>query len=258
MAALPQCPPNPCDNRVPIACVSVQNGVIQSICHFECRQQLVTFTSLQYWLQPLFAVLWTLVGRRIEAFCCGGDSQKDPARFVPLKAAFNSANFTTAGFTNAAVVNRTLNTYLAQKMGATLVNTVNPNLNAVDMRPFIGQPVDTLRQSIDSQFNKARANTANAVITPVQTQLDIQYVDDDPSWDLAAAAAGASFAPAAVSAGQPLTVYVMGKSIVGIEVTDPTRALQLQVNSLSTTVANLQSQLNGAQAKAAAKPAKAK
>jgi hypothetical protein len=257
VAALPQCPPNPCDNRVPIACVSVQNGVIQSVCHFECRQQLITFTSLQYWFQPLFAALWALVSTAIENFCCGG-AQRDPGRLVPLKTAFNSANFSTAGFTNAAMVNRTMNTYLAQKMGATLVNTVNPNLNSVDLRPFIGQSVDTLQQSIDSQFNKARANTANAVNEAVRTQLDIQYVDDDPSWDLAATAAGASFAPSAVSAGQPLTVYVMGKSIVGIEVTDPTRALQLQINSLSTTVANLQSQLNNAQTQAAAKPTKPK
>jgi hypothetical protein len=84
--------------------------------------------------------------------------------------------------------------------------------------------------------------------------LDIQYVDNDPSWDLAATSAGSDFAPAAVSANQPLTVYVKGKSIVGIEATDPTRALQIQVQNLTTSVANLQSQLSNVQAQAAAKP----
>jgi hypothetical protein len=252
VALLPQCPPNPCDNRVPLACVSVQNGAIQSICHFECRQQLIGATALHYWFEPLFAAIWSIVSARIETICCGGS--KDIRGYLNAQTAFNSENFTMSGFTNAASVNRTINSYVAQKMGASFVNTVNPNLNAVDMRPFIGQPVETLQQSLDTQFNNARA-TAAGVNETERTQLDIQYVDNDPSWDLAATSAGSSFAPAAVSAGQPLTVYVKGKSIVGIEVTDPTRALQLQVQNLTTTVANLQSQLNNAQAQTQAQPA---
>jgi hypothetical protein len=108
--------------------------------------------------------------------------------------------------------------------------------------------VEKLQESLDSQYNKARVSVTNQ---PVKTPLDIQRVDDDPSWDLAAISAGSQFAPAAVSAGQPLTVYVKGRSIVGIEVTDPTRALQLQVQSLRQQITNLQSQLTNAQAQTA-------
>jgi hypothetical protein len=246
VALLPQCPPNPCDNRVPLACVSVQNGAIISICHFECRQQLIGFPALQYWLQPLFTALGQVVTGAFEKYCCPGTTQKDPARFVNSATAFASANFTTAGFTNAAMLNRTLNSYVAQKMGASLVNTVNPGLNAVDLRPFVGQPLQTLKDSLASQYNKARTAVT---IQPVDSLLDVQAVDSDPAWDLTATSAGAQLAPAAVSAGQPLTVYVKGQSqsIVAIEVTDPTRALQLQVQNLTTTVAALQTQLANTQ-----------
>jgi hypothetical protein len=251
VAALPQCPPNPCDNRVPLACVSVQNGVIVSICHFECRHQLIGATALQYWLEPLFAALWSVVSTAIENFCCGGVLSKDSARLLNVQDAFSIANVTTAGFANAATVNRTINSFVAQKMGASMVNTVNPNLNAVDTRPFIGQPLTTLQQSFGSP-DKARETKIN--VNRTATPLDIQYVDNDPSWDLAATSAGSNFAPAAVTAGQPLTVYVKGNNVVGIEVTDPTRALQLQVQTLSNTVANLQAQLSAAPQPGTAKP----
>jgi hypothetical protein len=273
VALLPQCPPNPCDTRVPLACVSVQNGAVISICHFECRQQLIGFPSLQYWLQPLFASVGTLITSALEKFCCPSIGQKSGSGYLNTQNAYSSANFTTAGFTNSATFNRTISSYVAQKMGASLVNTVNPNLNAMDTRPYVGQPVEALQAAL---YNKAKVaqgsagdkstDTGAATNNPYQTtQLDIQPVDDDPSWDLAAIASSAQLAPSAVSAGQPLTVYVSGanQSIVGIEVTDPTRALQLQINNLSQQVTTLQNQLTGAQAtspeaKASGKTSKAK
>jgi hypothetical protein len=261
VALLPQCPPNPCDTRVPLACVSVQNGAVISICHFECRQQLIGFPSLQYWLQPLFASVGKLITSALEKFCCPSVGQKDGRTYLNMQNAFSSANFTTAGFTNSATFNRTISSYVAQKMGASLVNTVNPNLNAMDTRPYVGQPVKALQAAL---YNKATVvqgadgakttDTGATTNNPYQaTQLDIQPVDGDPSWDLAAMTSSALLAPSAVSAGQSLTVYVSGQnqSIVGIEVTDPTRALQLQINNLSQQVTNLQNQLTGAQAQSA-------
>jgi hypothetical protein len=263
VALLPQCPPNPCDNRVPLACVSVQNGAVVSICHFECRQQLIGFPALQYWLQPLFTALGTVVTNALERYCCPSAGQKDTTGYLNSREAFSSANFTTAGFTNSAMLNRTITSFVAQKMGASLVNTVNPSLNAMDTRPYVGQPAEALQAALDKRAKGAQSPGAQPSLNndTYQTQLDIQPVDGDPSWDLAAITASAQLAPAAVSAGQQLTVYVQGQSqsIVGIEVTDPTRSLQLQVQNLSTQVANLQTQLTGAQAQTAkAQTAKAK
>jgi hypothetical protein len=231
LALLPQCPPAACDNRVPLACVTIQNGVVKSICHFQCRKQLIGYTALNYWLEPLFAALGTLFDELLDRFCCPTASKRDPNSSFHLASAFATSNVTTSGITNAAVFNRAVSSYVTQKMGASMVNAVNPNLNAVDMRAYVGQPLETARDSlIKAGF------TAD--------KLDIQNVDADPSWDAAAVAAGSQLAPGAVTSGQPLTLYVKGQSIVGIEVTDPTRTLQLQVQTLSQQVAALQSQLN--------------
>jgi hypothetical protein len=265
LALLPQCPPNPCDNRVGLACVTVQNGAIQSICHFECRQQLIGYTALQYWLGPIFSAIGTIVSDALERYCCGVTNLKDIARYVPLADAFSTDNFTTQGFTNPAMLNRTISTFVSQKMGATLVNTVNPNLNAIDLRPYLGQSVNTLQTALDTKLRatlagKAQASANSKAQTQISTspnsnQLDVRCVDDDPSWDLAATSAASQFAPSAVTLGQQLTVYAKGKvdggSIVGIEVTDPTRALQLQVQQLSGQLTDMQTTLANVQAQAA-------
>ncbi len=245
LALLPQCPPDPCDTRVSLACVTVQNGTVMSICHFECRQQLIGFNTLQYWLEPLFAAIGKVFDDILERFCCSTSRLKNMVGLFPSQYAYNTSNFTTNGFTNSAMFNRTVSSFVSQKMGASMVNTINPNMNAMDMRPFVGQPLQNLQASLDKNnfYNQKTDNQDFSSNQGQYSQLDVQAVDNDPSWDLSASTASSQYAPAAVSAGQPLTVYVKGtnQSIVGIEVTDPTRALQLQVQSLTDTVTGMKS-----------------
>jgi hypothetical protein len=112
-------------------------------------------------------------------------------------------------------------------MGAPLVNVFNSNLNAVDVRPLIGQNAEIAVGILtrDKKFTEA--------------QVDVQDVSDDPSWDANATATASQFAPAAVSAGQPLTLYVQNGVVAGIEVTSPTRALQLRVEKLEKQLNNM-------------------
>ena len=92
--------------------------------------------------------------------------------------------------------------------------------------------------------------------------MTVQKIDSDPSWDAVAIAAASQFIPAAVSSGQPLTVYTKGDAVVGIEVTDPTTVLQNSVNTqvadLQTQITNLQTQLSSMQASATTGGAPAK
>jgi hypothetical protein len=240
LALLPQCPPAACDNRVPLACVTVQNGIVQSICHFECRKQLIGFTALGYWLEPLLGPISTIVDEVLELLCCPSPKvRKDPTQYFASDTAFDSRNVTTSGFTNSAMLTRALSSFVSQKMGASLVNSLNPNLNAVDMRPFVGQTLDATQESLFRQgFSK--------------DNLDIQRVDGQAAWGPNAVSASAQFAPAAVSASQPVTLYIQNNSVVGIEVTDPTRTLQLQVLSLTKTIGDMQTQLNNMQGQTAA------
>jgi hypothetical protein len=87
------------------------------------------------------------------------------------------------------------------------------------------------------------------------SNVTVQKIDSDPSWDTVAITAASQFIPTAVSSGQPLTVYTKGDAVVGIEVTDPTTVLQnsvqAQVADLQTQITNLQTQLTSLQATAA-------
>jgi hypothetical protein len=200
--------------------------VIQNICHYECRQQLIGYTALHYWLAPLFSEFGSIFDEIGELLCCGGTRQGLKQRVVPTN--MDAQNVTTAGFTNAAMFTRILNSFVTNKMGATMINAINPNVQAVDLRTYVGQPLE---------------NTQGPLAQQGFTALDIQQVDADPAWDATTVSANSQFAPSVATAGQPLTLYVKGKSVVGIEVTDPTRALQLQVRNLASTVSALQTQL---------------
>ena len=53
---LPPCPDAPCDDRVVLACVTVKNGRVASICNLDCRRYAGSFVSREYWL-PIGPVL---------------------------------------------------------------------------------------------------------------------------------------------------------------------------------------------------------
>jgi hypothetical protein len=222
MALIPSCPPNPCDDRLILACLTVQNGVITNICPFEGRQQLIGFTALNYWFGSLFGNLLQILDTALEGLCCNGANDRKSSLF-PAALAYDRTNVTTDGISNPAVFNRMFSTLLAQKLGAATVNVISPQTRAVDMRPFVGQSSQDAVGSLTKQgftvFSKD--------------------VSDDLSWDATAIAAAAQFAPAAVSTGQALTAYTKGGVLVGVEVTDPTTALQNQVAALQKRVDEL-------------------
>ena len=70
-AFLPDCPEDPCDDKVEIACISVKAGKILSICNHSCRKYAGSFPAMNYWLSliplaPLFA-------RLLAMMCCQPD-----------------------------------------------------------------------------------------------------------------------------------------------------------------------------------------
>jgi hypothetical protein len=216
------CPPDPCDNRLILACVTVQNGKIINICHFGERRQVVTFPVLYYWLSlfGLDAVL-NLVITTLEKLCCGEEKQTLPP--PPIK----TETITSAGLSTPAVVNRIMTYFISQKLGATMVNAAAPTAQTIDLRPYIGQGSDALSETLPKLGIKSFTQTA---------------VDSDQSWTDDAVAASAQFAPAAFSVAQPLTVFTKGNVVVGFEATNPIDVLKKQVSELQAAVAGLQQQ----------------
>lgn len=70
-AFLPPCSPDPLDNRVILACVTVKGGKILRICQFGCRSYAGSFPSLYYWLSAIPVA--SLIKRGLEFLCCSPD-----------------------------------------------------------------------------------------------------------------------------------------------------------------------------------------
>src|SRR5207253_4367896 len=105
-----------------------------------------TFPVLFYWLS-LFGLdkIINLITVFLGRLCCGPEESRY-GMFGPRT--FDHEMVSTAGATNPAMVNRMMAQTLSQKMGATLVNATSPTSQAVDLRPLIGQSLETLESSV--------------------------------------------------------------------------------------------------------------
>jgi hypothetical protein len=223
---IPPCPPQPCDNRIVLACLTIQNGEIIQICHFPGRKQLITLQTLGYWLGPLgLDNLGTGLSEIFELACCSTAKERQPDPVLG-NATYYNAMMTTAGVTSGAAMNRIATHYVSQNLGAAVVNAIYPGARAVDLRPMINLQTETVSRSLKDQGF---------------TRVTLVPVDDDAAWDAEAVTSGAQYAPAAVSVDQSLTVYTQGKMVVGFDVVDPTTA---KIQDLQKQITALQSQLN--------------
>ncbi|GGL14615.1 hypothetical protein GCM10011588_31430 [Nocardia jinanensis] len=64
-ALLPPCPPETCDDRVMLACVTVRDGRVVRVCNLSCRRYAGSFVNREYWM-PLGPVLGWLAA----LVCC--------------------------------------------------------------------------------------------------------------------------------------------------------------------------------------------
>jgi hypothetical protein len=225
-AFIPSCGPEPCDDRVILACVTVRDGKIVTICHFGGRRQVITFPVLHYWLS-YFGIdkVFRLITTFLERMCCGAEEERR-ALFGPEM--FAREPVSSAGVTNPAAVNRMMSYALSQMMGANLVNASSPTAQAIDLRPLIGQNIDAVQKVVMRKYGLEN--------------ITVKDVSSDPAWNGLSASDGAQFTPAAFSLSQPLTVYVTGeqKQIVGFDVTDPVSVLQKQVVQLQARLDSME------------------
>jgi len=232
---LPPCPAEACDQRLTLACVTVKNGQIIDICHFGGgRKQLISFPVLGYWLSifGLDTLLGTL-GDALEKICCG-----DISTISGLLSAASAQGEVLSSSTGVpAAFNRAMFSSVAQRLGAAAVNTASSNeqtnyqAQALDLRPLVG---------LDSKA--VLATLASNGLSGDFTSID---VSSDPYWTDAAVAAGASSAPSAFRATDPLTIYTKGSAVVGFKATSPTEVLSAQVAKLQQQVSDLQTQIGG-------------
>ncbi|HUD49016.1 MAG TPA: hypothetical protein VMR33_19450 [Candidatus Baltobacteraceae bacterium] len=242
---LPPCPPDPCDSRLILACVTVKNGKITNICHFGGgRRQVVTFPALFYWLSL------SGLGPGLSDLCCGEEKMRE--RFLDTTYVYREA-FTSTGFSNAAMMNHYVTSYVTQKIGAALTNAAVPTATTVDLRGLVGKNSADVSTALMSyqiataplQLKRDGDNNANSNII-------VKDISADPAWTDSAVASSKQYAPAAFNITQPLTVYFKGDVAVGFDVTNPTDVLNNQVINLQRQVTALGSQLSQMQKQGAA------
>jgi hypothetical protein len=229
---LPPCPGAVCDNRLILACVTVQNGKITNICHFGGgRKQVVTFPALFYWLSIFgFDKAVTALGHFLELLCCGEEEQ----RRTVFNGDYNSrAVFVSGSSGNPATMNHAMASFIAEKLGAAVVNTASDTAKAVDLRPIVGLETARAQRLLESYGLK----TGGAGFI----QKDVSA---DPAWTDEAVAAGAAYAPAAFDVTKPLTMFTKGSMVVGFDITSPTDVLSAQIADLQQQVNNLTSQFS--------------
>jgi hypothetical protein len=101
---LPPCPPDPIDDRLILACLTIKDGKIIDICNFGCRRFAGAFPSFFYWLSAIPIV--PVIKKIVDDFCCKTNDYQPQrpgvAAFRPMMAAGVAAGPVAAGAGAAA------------------------------------------------------------------------------------------------------------------------------------------------------------
>ncbi len=133
-------------------------------------------------------------------------------------------DMSTAAVANPAFLSQIFSSGIAQQLGATLLNAATASNDTVDLRPLVGQNLQTVTSTLEAiQGNNVPVRRPASSVTT--------------SWPRAP--------PAAFPLSQPLTILTSNQLVVGFQPTSPTSQLQLQVAALQSQVEALQKQIGG-------------
>jgi hypothetical protein len=155
-AFIPPCSPDPRDDRLILACLTVKDGKIIDICNFGCRHYAGAFPSFFYWLSVIPIV--PLIKMAVQQFCCGPGlvhansplvnelmdwmQRVDPTGNV--RSAFASGNFALPkNFAReiSAAVSKVTVSNIAQRL-------VRPD--SVNLPTFVGTPAAGTTKKLDA------------------------------------------------------------------------------------------------------------
>jgi hypothetical protein len=207
---LPSCPPDPGDDRLILACVTIKDGKITEICNFGCRQFAGSFPSFFYWLSliPLVPLLKNL----IDDICC---SPAFLARNSPLVN--NLAKLDPAGLLQSAITD---GNFALPRM---LVDRLGDIIQRFSLQGAVGSiPTNSLNLATLRGMSTENAESAlkqfgiSAQIQQVNSRGDIPLVPP-------AVNSLADLAPFA-QRGDHAILYVSGGNVMEVQRSAPTQA----------------------------------
>ncbi|EID74477.1 MULTISPECIES: hypothetical protein [Rhodococcus] len=210
---LPPCPPDTCDDRVMLACVTVKDGRVTRICNLSCRRYAGSFVTHEYWMPigPVLSWLAALV-------CCFPIPTR---RFVvpedgdKPKAYKRSYNSSLLGSLNSGVFDSVLSSLRADNFAlaglwkaraAAAVRRLQPWAGLMRAEERLAGEKDTtlLAPLLHTDVAKARASLKRKGI-----KVEVVEVQDR------AEALGRDLVPRAAK-GDTATLFTLGGTIVGV------------------------------------------
>jgi len=225
---LPPCPANPCDDRLILACVTIRDGKIVSICNISCRQFAGTFPSLYYWMSvvPIVPCLRAL----IQWMCCNDGLVRAQSPVVNEVVDFLSKIDPNGGLRRAIfegrfLLGRMYESGLGEAIGRLTLGNI---ANAI---PVGSLNIATLN---GLSANDAVTTCERAKVTPVKR--DVRSVDEVP---ILATLMQVPFA----ASGDGVTLYLSGDKVVGAVKMGNAEVLQEQVRALRSEVESLKASM---------------
>lgn len=220
---LPVCPPDPCDKRLILACMTVKDGKVLRICHFGGRKQLIGFPSLAYWLSALdvfFPVGSTLTGY-LQKVCCG-----DITRLfgMDIEEPLMHNKSMAFGMSSAGMIHKNVTGMFGQVFGAEVMQSLRPSdaASMIDTRELVG----------------GKAEAVGTHLAGREINYEVKSAD---AWPEEAVTAGKLFSPAAVPVNKKLVMYTKGEAVVGFDVVDETESLRREIDDLKKSAVEVQS-----------------
>lgn len=145
-AFLPPCSEDPCDDRVPIACVTMRGDQVIDICNHSCRTYAGAFPSLYYW-QSLVPVV-PLIQRLLAILCCAPDAltRNSPLvnHLMPLIQSLDpNDDWRNAVAQDEFALVRTVNRILPELSLGRIFAEAAPKVQPVSTAGVIGAETDT-------------------------------------------------------------------------------------------------------------------
>jgi hypothetical protein len=265
---LPPCGASACDERIILACVTLINGQIQSICNFGCRRYAGSFPAMSYWLSAVPVI--PMLNEIVSMLCCADwlqllgkkEAVAEAAAAPHLDAALHgaaanaapaAANIDTSIFTNnlvdlldaldpdGSLRANVLSNNLSVPRAA--IQTLSQRLKDASfgdvftrLRAQPAQPAVDLSQYAQKSVNVTRAGLGDSGVKLVERTL--------PD---AAAAAGLRTMLSAANSGDTVVAYRVGDTVVGFGPYDAEQQLidkQAEIDALKTDMAGLRAEWN--------------
>ena len=223
-SVLPPCPPDPCDDRVPIACITVKGGKIVDICNLSCRHYAGSFPSMFYWLSAIPIV--PVISWLMRSICCAPDLLQANSPIVNKLPDLLSALDPTGGLQRGLMNQRFAGpAFLGQQL-----LSLQPAVIAAQSAKGIGTAL-TLPGAIGRPADDVQKDLGGKGVTAITREL--------PQGAPVPSSAGLLTLPFS-GAADHVVLYTSGGKVVGIT---PATGAEIVSNAKDAQILDLQNQL---------------